>query len=149
LCGSARNSQFDRVSRFFLFIHTRMRPIDHGSVHFTQFSCPQSARWRHVASFPSPSAQACPKKIRRAPRESQRKVTRRSDHPLLLVCRCHEGGRAQEQRQFLLGTQSSRSTPAPPLPVPLPSPGASGAPSLTPDSRRHPLPEAAPAFPRP
>jgi len=26
---------------------------------------PLSARWRHVASFPLPSAQACPKKITR------------------------------------------------------------------------------------
>jgi len=47
---------------FFSFNHTRIRPnyIDHGGVHFARFSCPQSAQWRLVASFPLPSAQACP-----------------------------------------------------------------------------------------
>jgi len=47
----------------FLFIHTRTY-IDHGGVHFSRFSCPQSARLQHVASSPSPSAQACPKKYK-------------------------------------------------------------------------------------
>jgi len=42
---------------------------------FYSVPCPQSARWRHVAISPSPSAQACPKKILCAPRKSQRKTT--------------------------------------------------------------------------
>jgi len=109
----------------------------YGGVHFPQFSCLKSARWRHVASSPSPSAPACPKKIRCAPRKPQRKVTRRSDHPLLLTCRCREGRRGQEQRQFLPGTRSPRvpQHPAHPLRPPAPPP-APGAPTLTPDSRR-------------
>jgi len=32
---------------------------------------------------------------------------RKSDHPLILIRRCHEGGRGQQQWQFLTGTQSS------------------------------------------
>ena len=32
-------------------------------------SCPLSARWRHVASSPLPSAQACPKKMWSAPKK--------------------------------------------------------------------------------
>jgi len=37
------------------------------------FLRPLSARWRLVASSPLPSAQACPKKVIRVPRKSQRK----------------------------------------------------------------------------
>ena len=35
-----------------------------------------SAQWRHVASFPAPSAQACPKKMWFAPRRLQKKEER-------------------------------------------------------------------------
>jgi len=35
---------------FFVYSYSRATYIDHGGVHFTLFSCPQSARWRLVAS---------------------------------------------------------------------------------------------------
>jgi len=41
--------------------------LDYGGVHFLTVSPPLSARWWHVASFPLPSAQACPKKIEGTP----------------------------------------------------------------------------------
>jgi len=37
---------------FFVYSYSHATYIDHGGVHFTQFSCPPSARWRHVASSP-------------------------------------------------------------------------------------------------
>jgi len=42
-------------------------------------SCPVSAQWRHVASTPLPSAQACPKETWSAPRKVQRKRTNEKD----------------------------------------------------------------------
>jgi len=96
---------------FFLFIHTRMRPIDHGGVYFTEFSCPRSSRWRHVASTPFALRPGLSQEDKGAHQGNHKgEYQRKSDHPLLLACRCHEGGNEQEQRQFLPGSQSSRGT---------------------------------------
>jgi len=61
-----------RSSLFFVSLYSHATYTDHGGVHFTQFSCPPSARWPHVASAPFPFAQACPKKMCSAPRRLQK-----------------------------------------------------------------------------
>jgi len=50
---------------FFLFIHYSRATYE---IMAQSVSCPLSAQWRLVASTPSPSAQACPKKMWFAPR---------------------------------------------------------------------------------
>ena len=37
---------------FFVCSYSHASYLDHGGVHFAQFSCPLSARWRHVARSP-------------------------------------------------------------------------------------------------
>jgi len=49
------------VVSVFLCSYSHATYIDHGGVHFCPVSCPQSARWRHVAGSHSPSAEGCPK----------------------------------------------------------------------------------------
>jgi len=121
---------------FFVYSYSRATYIDHGGVHFTQFSCPPSARWRHVAITPLPSAQACPKKMCSAPRRLQMKVQMKW---ITLSCGRHEVRRGEEQWWFL-PTQllSPRSLllqpPAPPTQTP---------------RSQHPPPRPAPAFPHP
>jgi len=63
-----------------------------------QFSCPQSARWRHIASSPfalrpglSHEDVARTKEI--AKRETKERAKESVPTILLHVCGCHEGGR--------------------------------------------------------
>ena len=87
---------------FFSFNHTRIRPnyIDHGGVHFARFSCPQSAQWQLVASSPFALRLGLSQERVVAPKEINKGKNQMKAHPvpLLLTCRCHEGGRGQEQR---------------------------------------------------
>jgi len=48
---------------FFVLSYSHEAYLDYGGVHFLTVSPPLSAQWQYVASFPLPSAQACPKKI--------------------------------------------------------------------------------------
>jgi len=71
-------------------------------------SPPLSARWRHVASFPLPSAQACPIKIvKEMTKEMTNGMTneRHEKSFLLHFRRCHKGRRGEKQGFLDLGAQ--------------------------------------------
>jgi len=83
---------------FFVYSYSHATYIDHGGVHFAQFSCPQSARRRLVASSPMPSAQACPNKVKTHQRN-------------------HKGNRVAEREWQTKESVKRKRSPSPPTPL--------------------------------
>jgi len=85
---------------FFIYSYSHSTYIlDHGGVHFAQFSCPQPVRRWHVASSPyvlrpglSQENMMRTKEITKGKEKERKRNKGNPGPPLLLLRRCHEGG---------------------------------------------------------
>jgi len=79
----ARTQRLGRwILFFFVYSYSHSTYVDHGGVHLLSVSSLLSARWRLVASFPMPSAQAYPKmKITHQGKKQRKERKRKKSKP--------------------------------------------------------------------
>ena len=70
-------------SFFFINSYSHATYVDHGGVHFTRFSCPQSARRGSLEAPILPSARPCPRRNECRPRKVTKEKKRKRHNPPL------------------------------------------------------------------
>jgi len=79
------------IGFFFVYSYSHATYIDHGGVHFTRFSRPQSARGGSLQAPLVPSARPSRQVVAHQGNRQRKDKRKPPARPLLLLRRCHEG----------------------------------------------------------